>query len=113
MSAHHNTRSCSPLKTVIGKIRDWYQAYSTTCKTYAMATCHGGAGCPLNRGLDVFTEDPKNTDIDNDSTHSLDVTVALGDSDAVGHPDNQVYNKEDRLTTLTREINDLHHRVAA
>ena len=42
-----------------------------------MATCHGGTGCPLDRGLDILTEDPEHADIDNDSTHSLDATVAL------------------------------------
>ena len=31
-------------KTVLGKIRDWYQAFCTTYKTHAMATQHGGAG---------------------------------------------------------------------
>ena len=77
MSACHNTRSHSLLKTVLGKIGDWYQAYCTTYKTHAMATHHGGAGHPLNRGLDILTEDTEHTDIDNDSTHSLDATVAL------------------------------------
>ena len=28
------------------KIGDQYQACCTTCKTHAMATSHGGAGCP-------------------------------------------------------------------
>ena len=51
-----------------------------------MATQHGVTGCPLNRGLDILTEDTEHTDIDNDSTHSSD---------------------------LTRERNDLCHRVAA
>ena len=57
------------IKTVLGKIGDWYQAYYTT---YTMVTHHRGAGCPLNRGLDILTEDTEhaNIDNDNDSTHS-------------------------------------------
>ena len=79
-------------------------------KTHAMATHHRGAGCPLDRGLDILTED---ADINNDSTHSLDATVALGGPEAVGHPEDLVYNDQDRLPVLTRELNDLHQRVAA
>ena len=63
------------LKTVLGKIGDQYQAYCTTYKTHAMATCHRGAGHPLDRGLD------------------------LGDP---------VYDNQDRLAALMKEINDLH-----
>ena len=48
MSAHCSTRTCSPLKTVLGKIEDRYQAYCTTYKTCTMATHHRGAGCPLD-----------------------------------------------------------------
>ena len=87
MSVHCNTRLCSLLKTVLGKLGDQYQAYCTTYKTHAMTTCHGGPGCPLDRGLDSLTEDPEHADINNDSTHSLDATVALGGPEAVGHPE--------------------------
>ena len=62
-----------------------------------MATHHGGAGHPLNRGLDILTEDPEHADIDNESTHSLDATVALGGPEAVGHPEDPVYNNQDRV----------------
>ena len=71
-----------------------------------MATYHRGTGCPLDRGLDILTEDPEHTDIDNDSTHILDATVALGSPEAVGHPEDPVHDDQDGLTTLTREIND-------
>ena len=113
MSAHHSTRSCSLLKTVVGKIRDWYQAYCTTYKIHCMATHHGGTGCPLDRGLDIFTENPEHADIDSDSTHSSDTTVVLGGPEAVRDPKDPVYDNQDRLTAHTREINDLHQRVAA
>ena len=43
-----------------------------------MATCHRGTGHPLDRGLDILAEDPEHADIDNESTFSLDTTVALG-----------------------------------
>ena len=42
---------------------------------------------PLERGLDILTKDPEHTDLNNDSTHSLDATVALGGPKAVGHPE--------------------------
>ena len=73
-----------------------------------MATHHGGAGCPLDRGLDILAEDPQHADIDNENIHSSDVKVALGGPQAVGHPKDPVYSNQDRLTALTREINDLH-----
>ena len=94
-------------KTVLGKIRDRYQAYCTTYKMHAMATHHGGTGDPLDRGLDILTEDPEHADIDNESTHSSDATVVLGGPEAVGHPEDQVYGNQDKLTALTREINGL------
>ena len=49
MSAHHNLRLCSPLKTVLNKVGDCYQTYVNTYKTHTMATHHGGAGQPLDR----------------------------------------------------------------
>ena len=113
MSAHCSTRSCSPLKTVLGKIGDKYQIYCTTYETHTMATHHGGAAHPLDRSLDILTEYPEHTDIDNDSTQSSDATVVLGGPEAVGHPEDPVYDNKGRLMAPTREINNLHQRVAA
>ena len=113
MSAHHHTRLHSLLKTVLGKIGDWYQAYCTTYGTHAMATHHGGAGCPLDRGLDILTETTEQTNIDNKSTHSSDAWVALGGSEVVGHPQDPIYDNQNRLTALTKEIHDLCQGVAA
>ena len=62
---------------MLGKIGDRYQAYFTTYKTHAMVTHHGGKGHTLDRGTDILTEDPEYVDINNESTHSLDATVAL------------------------------------
>ena len=74
---------------------------------HAMATCHRGAGCPLDRGMDILAEDPEHADVDNESSHSSDATVALGGSEAKGHPRDPAYDNQDKLTALTREINDL------
>ena len=87
--------------------------FTVPTKRHTMAAHERGAGCPLDRGLDMLTEDPEQAYIDNNSTHSLDAIVALGGPGAVGHPEDQVYNKANRLTVFTREINDLHPRVAA
>ena len=63
-----------------------YQTYCTMHKTHTMATHHKGAGCPLNRGINLNTEDTEQTDIDNESTHGSDTTVALGGPEAEHHP---------------------------
>ena len=97
MSAHHSTYPCLPLKTVLGKIRERYQDYCTTYKTHATATHHGGAGCPHN--IQILTM----------KAHTApDATVALGGPEAVGHPEDQVHSKQDKLTALTRKINDFY-----
>ena len=62
----------------------------------------------MDRGIDIQAEDPKYADIDNESTHSSDATVALGGPEVEGHPEDPVYNNHDKLTTLMREINELH-----
>ena len=98
---------------MFGKIGDKYQAYCTTYKTHTMATHHGGAGCPLESGIDLSTEDPEPTDVDNEITHSSNATVALGGPEAEGQPEDHVYNNQDKLTALIREINDLHQQVEA
>ena len=75
---------------------------------HTMATHHGGTGHPLDRGMDILAEDPEHVDIKNESTHSSHATVTLGGPDAEGHPKDPVYNNQDKLTALMREINDLH-----
>ena len=74
---------------------------------HTMATHHGGTGHPLDRSMDIHAEDPEHADINNTSTHSSDVTVALGGPEAEGHPEGPVYNNHDKLTAFTREINNL------
>ena len=62
---------------------------------------------PLDRGINIHAEDSEPTDIDNDSTHSSNATVALGGPEAESHPKDPIYNNHDKLTALMREINDL------
>ena len=50
--------------------------------------------------------------MDNDSTHISYATVVQGGPEAAGHPEDPVYDNQDRLTALMREINNLHQRVA-
>ena len=45
---------------------------------HTMATHYRGAGHPLDRGMDILTEDPEYADINNERTHSSDATIALG-----------------------------------
>ena len=85
-------------------------AYCTVYKTHAMATYLRGTRCFLDRGIDLNAEDSEPTGIDNDnkSTHGWDTTVALGGAEAEGHPNDPIYNNQDKLMELMREINDLH-----
>ena len=75
---------------------------------HAMGTHHGGTCHFLDRGLDILTEDPEHADINTESTHSSDTTVALGGPETVGHPKDPVYRNQDKLTALMRQINDLY-----
>ena len=113
MWTHHSTRMHSPFKNVLRKIGDKYQAYYTTYKAHAMATCHGGAACPLDRDIDLHIEEAMGIDNDDVSTHGSDATVALGGPEAEGHPNDPIYNNQDKLMELMREINDLHQWVEA
>ena len=67
---------------------------------HAIATHQGGAGHPLDRGIDIQAQDPELADIDNESTHSSNATVALGGPEADGHPKDHVYNYHNKLTAL-------------
>ena len=46
MSACHNLRSHSPLKTVLNKLGDSYQTYVNTYKTCTIVTCHADTDNP-------------------------------------------------------------------
>ena len=70
----------------------------------------GGAGCPIDRDIDLHIEVAETTHIDNDneSISGSDTTVALGGQEAEGNPDELIPSNHDKLTAPTREINDLH-----
>ena len=53
-------------------------------------------------------EEAMGIDNDDESTHGSDTTVALGEREAEGHSNDPIYNNQDKLTALTREINDVH-----
>ena len=96
MSAHHSLRSHSPLKTVFGKIGDTYWAYCHTYKTHTMATHHGGSGQPLDR--DINAHEAVDTDIEQTQDFHHVNTHDFEESEP---------NNPTRLTTITRELDDL------
>ena len=64
MSSHCNLRLHSPLKTVLGRMGDTYQAYCNTYKTHAVATHQGGSGQPLDRDTNMNREKQPVVDTD-------------------------------------------------
>ena len=96
MSACHSLRSCSPLKTVFGKIGDTYQAYCHTYKTHAMATHHGTSGQQLDRDIHAH----KTTDTEME--HAQEFHHVNTNNFEESEPNNPA-----RLTTITRELDDL------
>ena len=100
-SAHHSPISCSPLKTLFGKIGDTYQAYCNTYKPHATATHHGGSGQPLDRDIDVTREAHEARDTDNEDTQDFHPVET-------DHLDDLEHNNPTRLTAITRELDDLY-----
>ena len=95
MSAHCNPRSCSLLKAVLNKLGDSYQTYVNTYKTHTMATCHGGAGEPLDR----------------DSAPLEHGTNALSNynHEDMDNFENVEHENHTTLKALTRNLDDLQH----
>ena len=83
---------------MLRKIRDRYQAYHNVYKTHTMASHHGGAGCPVDRDINLHIGEAEGIetgpDNDNESTSGSDTTVAFGGSDADGHPSELIPNKQ-------------------
>ena len=100
---------CSPLKAVFGMIRNKYQAYCIVYKMHAMATHHAGAGHPRAKDVDLHIEDPESTGIDNEneSSSGSDTIVALGGLEREGNTYELLPSNQAKLSTLTREINEL------
>ena len=80
-------------------------------KTHAMATHHGGTGCPVDRDMDLHIEEAEGIDTGpdnyNKSTSGSDTTIAFGGSKAGGHPNKLIPSNQAKLTALMRTINDL------
>ena len=74
-----------------------------------MATHHGGAGCLLDRDIDLHIEDLETTGLkhDKESTSGSNATIAFGGPEAEGHPNDLIHRKQAKLMALTMEINDL------
>ena len=89
-------RSCSPLKSVLNKIGDSYQMYCNTYKSHAMATHHGGSGQPLDRDPNPLGQ---NTDIPSNYLEDMD------------NFKNMEHENHSTLKALTRNLDDLQHRV--
>ena len=115
MSGHHcktSKQMCSPFKTMLGKLRNRYQAYCTTYKRHTIAICNRDTRHPIDSDIDLHIEEAEGINtglvIDNESNSSLDTTVAFGGPEAEGHPNELIPSNQAKLTALMREINDLH-----
>ena len=67
---------------MLRNIGDRYQADCTMYKMHAMATHHGGAGCPVDREINLHIEDMEGINVgpynNNESTSGSDTIVAFG-----------------------------------
>ena len=79
---------------MFNKLGDTYQAYCNTYKTHTIATCHGGAGQPLDRDTEAS--------IPHDYHHE-----DTGDIETI---EQEIHTN---LANLIQELDDLHHRVQA
>ena len=105
-------RACSPLKTMLRKISDRYQSYCATYKTHPMTTCHRGRGCRSeDMDLDSYIEDARGIDTgldnENESTSSLDTTIAFRGLEVDGHINSLLPSNHAKLTALPKEIHNL------
>ena len=101
MSAQHSVKSHSPLKTVLNRLGDTYQAYCNTYKTHDMAAYHRGSGQPLDRdatltGKDTYVNIPHDYPPED-----------MDDFENIEQENNT------NLAALTKVLDDLHHRVQA
>ena len=44
---------------------------------HAMATCHRGIGCPLDKDTDLNREDPETAEMEIENTHGFDATDCI------------------------------------
>ena len=101
MSACHNLRSCSPLKTMLNRLGDSYQAYCNTYKTHTMAAHHRGSGQPLERDVTLTGMDT-DVNIPHDYQH-----------EGMNDFENIEQENHTNLAASTRKLDDLCQRVQA
>ena len=84
----HHSRPCS------GRAEIGIKLIALHNKMHTMATHHGGAGCPIQRDINLHIKDAETTGLDNDneSISGLDTNVALGGPEAKGHPDELIHS---------------------
>ena len=124
MTGCHNRSknwSFSPLKTVLGKLRNKYQSYYATYKTHTMTTHHGGTGHrgedrDINSHIDITTKGDTGgiyigPSDNNESINRSNTMLAFGGSEADGHLGNILPSSQANITILTREINSLQQWV--
>ena len=88
--------SHSPLKTVLNKLEDSYQTYINTYKTHTMVSHHGGARQPSDRDPNLPEQ---GSDIPSDHLEDMD------------NFENVEEENHTTLNALTRNLDDLQHRV--
>ena len=84
---------------MLNRLGDTYQAYCNTYKTHAMATHHGGSGQLLDKNA---TLNGKHTDVNIPHDYHHEDTNDFENGEQENHT---------ILAALTRELDDLHHRV--
>ena len=75
---------------------------------HTMAPYHRGIGCPLDRDINLNTENMHNADTEIESIHEFDDAVALHKPEETGHLEGPEYNTHTQLATLTWELDGLH-----
>ena len=90
-----------PLKTVLNKLGDTYQAYCNTYKTHAMVNHYRGTGQPLDRDA---TPNGKETDVDTPHNYH---------HEDIGEFETTEQEHHTNLVDLTWELDDLCQRVQA
>ena len=98
MSACHNLRSHSPLKSVLSKIGDSYQTYVNAYKTHTMATHHKRH----KRTIPGKSPYPHEQDPD---------TLSKYHHEDIDNFENVEHENQTTLKNLTRELDHLWHRI--
>ena len=96
MLAHQRLQTHSPIKELLDKLGNSYQAHINFHKTHAMATCYGGIG-------DTSVNNPESHDMDSDSQDNYQEDVNDLENIEPNHPTG--------LKHLTHEIEQLRQAI--